>query len=170
MLPNILRKANLFNEGKSFLDECLEVKLPDLELDFEKYRSGGMIGEVPVLKGIGEMKLEHKYSSPVREIVAKFGAAKIDAARLRWLGSYENASTGAAQTVEVVAAGRHKKMGGGDAKVGEAGGFAVETELTYYRLVVDGEEFVEIDKLRSIFKVLGVDLEEEHRRNVGLTF
>ena len=40
--------------------------------------------------------------------------------------------------------------------------------LTYYKIIVDGKELVEIDALNTIFIVDGVDKLAEHRAAIGL--
>ncbi|OHX19850.1 phage major tail tube protein [Chromobacterium sphagni] len=167
-LPRTLRKFNVFNNRKSFVAECLEVKLPKLAMKTEEYRGAGMIGSVDLLKGIDKLEMEHTYSGPVEEIVASFGADKHDASELRWMGSYADESDGSDHAVEVVARGRHNELDLGDAKAGDNGSFKVKTSLSYFKLVVNGKEWMELDVVNDVFKVMGVDRQAQHRKNVGL--
>ena len=41
----------------------------------------------------------------------------------------------------------------------------IEQELLYYKVEVDGEELVELDKLNFVYKVRGVDLMAQIRAN-----
>ncbi|OBU84532.1 phage major tail tube protein [Chromobacterium subtsugae] len=167
-LPRTLRKFNLFNDGMSFIAECLSVKLPALKMKTEDYSGAGMIGPVALLRGVEKLELEHTYNGPIPEIIATFGADKHDAAKLRWMGSYANEATGESHAVEIVAAGRHNDLDPGDAKAGENGEFKVKTDLTYLKWIMDGKELIEIDIVNDVFKVAGQDRMAQHRANVGL--
>lgn len=167
-LPRTLRKFNLFIDGVGFAAECLEVKLPKIAMKTEDYSGAGMIGSVALLKAIEKLEMEHTYNGPIPEIIGTFGAEKHDATRLRWMGSYSNEATGQAHAVEITVGGRNNELDQGDAKAGENGSFKVKTDITYYRQVMDGKELLEIDIVNDVFRVMGVDRLEQHRRNVGL--
>ena len=167
-LPRTLRKFNTFIDGVGFTAECLELKLPALKMKAEDYTGGGMLGPVALLKGVEKLELEHTYNGPIPAIIATFGAEKHDATQVRWMGSYSNEYDASAQAVEIVARGRNNELDFGDSKAMENGSFKVKTDLSYYKLIVDGKELIEIDIVNDVFKVMGVDRLEQHRRNVGL--
>ncbi|WP_227104510.1 phage major tail tube protein [Chromobacterium rhizoryzae] len=167
-LPRALRKFNVFIDGVGFIGQALEVKLPKVAMETEKYRGAGMIGSVALLKGLGDLEMEQTYNGPIREIVMTFGAEQHDAAQIRFMGSYAKEDDGSAQAVEVVVRGRHNEMDMGDAKAKENGSFKVKTDLSYYKLIVDGEEWLEVDVVNDVFKVFGKDIQAAHRANVGL--
>jgi P2 family phage contractile tail tube protein len=167
-LPRTLRKFNTFNEGRSFIGECLELKLPKLAIKTDDYQGAGMMGSVALIKGIDKLELEHTYNSPISEIVASFGAERHDAAQFRWMGSYADEQTGESQAVEISVRGRHNELDLGDAKAGEGGQFKVMTHCSYFKLSVRGENWIEIDIVNDIFVVMGVDRMAQHRKNVGL--
>lgn len=167
-LPRTLRKFNTFIDGVSFIGECQELKLPKIAMKTEEYRGAGMQGSVKLLKGLEALEMESTYNSPIKEIVATFGAETHDAALIRWMGSYSREDTGEAQAIEITMRGRHNELDGGDAKAGDNGSFKVKSDLTYYKQVVDGVVWLEIDVVHDIFIVMGVDRLAQHRANVGL--
>lgn len=167
-LPRTLRLFNVFVDGHNYVDQCLELKLPKIAMKTEEYTGGGMLGPVALLKGVEKLELEHTYNAAVEEIVATFGAEKHDAALVRFMGSYSREDTGEADAVEIVVRGRHNEFDQGDAKAGENGSFKVKTDCTYYKQTVNGKEWLEIDLVNKILKVMGVDRLAGHRENAGL--
>lgn len=167
-LPRTLRLFNVFVDGTIFVDECLELKLPKIAMKTEEYTGAGMLGPVKLLKGLEAIELEHTYNAPIREIMASFGIEKHDAALLRFMGSYSEEATGDAHAVEIIVRGRHNELDQGDAKAMENGSWKVKTDCTYYKQIVDGEEWLEIDVVHKVFRVMGVDRMAAHRRNIGL--
>lgn len=167
-LPNTLRLFNVFGDGNSFIDTCLELKLPKIAMKTEEYSGAGMIGPVKLLKALEAIEFEHTYNAPIEQIVASFGAEKHDAALLRFMGSYSEEGSGNDMAVEITVRGRHNELDFGDAKAAENGNWKVKTDCTYYKLVINGKEWLEIDVVHKIFKVMGVDRLAAHRRNIGL--
>lgn len=167
-LPRTLRLFNVFVDGTIFVDECLELKLPKIAMKTEEYTGAGMLGPVKLLKGLEAIELEQTYNAPIREIMASFGAEKHDVALLRFMGSYSEEATGEAHAVEIIVRGRHNELDPGDAKAMENGSWKVKTDCTYYKQIVNGEEWLEIDVVNKIFRVMGVDRMAAHRRNIGL--
>lgn len=167
-LPRTLRHFNLFVAGVSFIDQALELKLPKIAMKTEEYTGAGMLGPVKLLKGLEAIELEHSYNAPIREILADFGTEKHDASLLRFMGSYSEETTGTAHAVEIIVRGRHNELDQGDAKAMENGSWKVKTDCSYYKQIVDGEEWLEIDLVNKVFRVMGVDRMAAHRRNIGL--
>ncbi len=167
-LPRTLRMFNVFLDGVSFIDECLELKLPKIAMKTEEYTGAGMLGPVKLLKAIEALEIEHTYNGPIREIVSGFGAEKHDASMLRFMGSYSEEGSGTDQAVEITVRGRHNEFDQGDAKAGENGNWKVKSDLTYYKQTVNGEVWLEIDVVHKIFIVMGVDRLAAHRKNIGL--
>lgn len=167
-LPRTLRLFNVFVNGTEFVDEALELKLPKIAMKTEDYIGAGMPGIVKLLKSIENIELEHTYNGPQEVLIADFGAEKHDASMVRFMGSYSEEGTGTSQSVEIIVRGRHNEFDGGDAKGGENGNWKVKTDCTYYKMSVDGKEWMEIDVVHKIFKVMGVDRLAQHRKNVGM--
>ncbi|EMO9523734.1 phage major tail tube protein, partial [Pseudomonas aeruginosa] len=101
-------------------------------------------------------------------VLRQHGAVKADAVQLRWAGAYQRDDDGAVTAVEIVGRGRHEEIDMGDAQPGEDTEHKINTALTYYKLVIDGREIIEIDNLNFIYKVDGKDLLAEQRKAIGI--
>lgn len=168
-LPKKLKHMNLFNDGQSYMGQCGTVTLPKLTRKLEAWRGAGMDGAAKVDMGMGDdLDLEWSIGGIDALVVKQFGHPSANGVPLRFAGSYQQDDTGETFAVEVVVRGRHEEIDMGDAQPGEDTEHKIKTALTYYKLVLDGEELIEIDTLAMIFKVDGRDMLEEHRRNIGL--
>ena len=134
MLPRKLKTMNLFNEGLSYLGEANSVTLPKLGRNFEDWRGAGMDTPVKIDMGGQALEMEHSYGGPILAIYRQYGLADVAGAYLRFVGGYQDDSTGEVTTVEVTVRGRHEEIDPGEAKPGEGGEFKVKSALVYYRL------------------------------------
>lgn len=167
-LPNALKNFNLFNEGRSYMGVAEELKLPKLARKMEKFRGGGMDGEVEIDLGQEPLELEWTCGGFADEVFKQFGVTKASGVMLRFAGAYQQDDTGTVKAVEIVVRGRHQEIDSGDAKGGDKGKTTIKSVLTYYKLTVDGKEVIEIDLLAFVFKVDGKDMLEAQRKAIGL--
>lgn len=70
--------------------------------------------------------------------------------------------------VEVVVRGRHQEIDMGNAKPGSDTEHKFKMSCSYYKLIVNGREVVEIDIVNMVFKVNGVDRLAAQRAAIGL--
>lgn len=169
--PRKLKQMMMFIDGVGYAAEAESVTLPDLARKFETYRGGSMHRAVKIDMGSADdLNLEHKYGGPIRDILAQYGLKTLTGAQLRFVGNYQDDSTGAVSTCEIVVRGRHETITRGEQKPGEAGEFGVTTACTYYKESWDGVVVIEDDALNGILIVDGEDLMAEHRRRFGLGF
>lgn len=167
-LPRTLKLMNGFLDGNSYFGEVEEMELPKLTSKIEDYRAGGMMGEVGINLGIEKLELTHKYAGIIPEIFSGFAAAEIDKNVIRFAGSYQRDDTGEILPVEVLMRGRHTEIDSGSSKTGEKTELTVKSALTYYKLIINGTDKIEIDLLNTVLKVDGKDLYADHRKAVGL--
>lgn len=170
-LPRKLKYLNLFNDGLSYMGVVSSVTLPKLTRKLENYRGGGMNGAAPVDLGLDDDALNVEWTIgglPDDPLWSQYAAASAATVPLRFCGSYQRDDTGDVVAVEIVLRGRHKEMDFGDQKQGEDTETKISTQCTYYKLTVDGKERIEIDTINMIERVNGVDMLEQHRRNIGL--
>lgn len=168
MLPSKLKYLNLFNEGASYIGEVASVKLPILSKKVEEYRSGGMIGPVKVVMGLGAIDMEWKAAGYMRDVIRQHGVTDVAGLGLRFAGSYERGDGSGADAVEIVVRGFHEEIDRGDAKSGEDTEFSVKTACSYYKEIINGVVELEIDLVNMIWIVAGVDVLVEHRANLGI--
>lgn len=169
MLPNILKDFNLFGDGNNWQGQIPELTLPELARRMVEYEGGGMDGPIEVDHGQELMTMEWTAGGIIVDgLFGSFGSPVHDAALLRFTGAYESDETGDIIPVEIVVRGRHKTIAMGDASKGDNNQISVTTTISYYKLVVDGEEVIERDVPGYVFRVRGTDRLAERRRALGL--
>lgn len=167
-MPKVLKDMMLFNEGRNYLGEAKSVKLPVLARKFEEYRGAGMNGAVKTDHGINALELEATFGGPMLDILRQFGTVRVDGVYMRFVGAYQRDDTGAIDAYEVIVRGRHEEIDMGDQEVGEPSEFKVKSAIPYYKLIVNGRTEIEIDLMRGLEIVGGVDRTAEIRSIIGL--
>jgi len=167
-LPRKLKDYNLFGDGNNWQGQIPSLTLPELARAVEEYRGGGMDGTVELDMGQEIIEFSWQAAGIIAEIFNEYGSSIHDANLLRFSGSYESDETGQVIPVEVTVRGRHKTIAMGDASAGDSNNIEVTTTCTYYKLVVDDEEIIEIDVPGYIFRVRGVDRLADRRAALNL--
>ena len=167
-LPKKLKFYQLAADGVGYLHEVPELTLPTLARNMVDYQTGGMDSPIKSDMGGQPLTMDWTLGGMVPEIFGQFGAQKHDAVALRFSGAYQSDDSEAVQSVQVIARGRHSEIAPGNAKKGEDTAIKVTSELSYYRLTIDGKDIVEIDVMNLVYKVKGVDLYAPHRNALGL--
>lgn len=167
-LPHILKDFNLFGDGNNYQGQIPELTLPELARRMVEYEGGGMDGPIEVDHGNELQEFEWTAGGMIVDIFDTYGSPIHDAAMLRMTGSYESDEDGGTIPVEIVMRGRHKTISMGDASKGDNNQISVTTTLSYFKLVVDGEDVIERDVPGYVFNVRGTDRLAERRQNLGL--
>lgn len=167
-MPNVLKNFATFIDGVSYVGEVTEVTLPKLTRKMEEFRAGGMRLPAKVDHGMEAMETEITAGGWLRNALAQFGNARVDGVPLRFAGAVQRDDTGDYMGVEVYLRGRWEEIDPGSAKAGDATEFKLKMAVNYYRLVIDGEEIIEIDAINMIEKVGGNDLLSAARRIMGI--
>lgn len=169
-LPRKLKNMNLFNDGENYLGIVEEVTLPKLTRKLEGYRGGGMNGEAQIDLGLdsGALDMEITLGGGETQLYKQWGIATIDGVLLRFCGAYQRDDTGDVTAVEIVVRGRLAEIDPGSAKSGDNSQTKLSFKPSYYKLIWDGEELIEIDIVNMIEKAGGVDRLEQQRAAIGL--
>ncbi len=170
MLPETLKKMNVFVDGVGYLGLAEEVTLPSIERNTEEYRGAGMGG--PAMVGLGwnaltmSIKLR-EHTQTLLKALAKHAASDTG---IRFVGAYQSDTPGAAMVaIEVVARGRLDKIDLGTAKEGQMTDSDHELSLTYFRFDRNSEPLVEFDFENGVEVIAGEDVLAEARRIIGLS-
>ena len=166
--PSKLKFMTVYNDGVSCLAENAEVTLPKLARALEDYRGGGMDAAVGIDLGGDPIEFEWKVGGFLDQIYRQFGATRLDGLQLRFVGSYQDDSTGRTKAVDITVRGRHAEIDPGGSKAGDDTEQTVKTRCVYYKLMDNGETLIEKDELNMLFIVNGVDILAEHRANLGI--
>ncbi|RON61588.1 phage major tail tube protein [Pseudomonas fluorescens] len=169
-LPRKLKNLNLFNDANSYVGVVKTVTLPPLGRKMENYRGGGMNGPVKADLGFTDDGIQFEWKTGGLDLISlrQFGAVNASGVALRFSGAFQRDDTGDISAVEVVMRGRHETIEMGDAQPGEDTEHSITTTCSYYKLIVDNEDIIEIDLLNFIEKVNGVDMLEKQRAAIGL--
>ena len=166
-LPRKLKLMNFLAEGNSYRGQVTEITQPKLAMKLEAYRAGGMIGEVKVNLGIEPLDVQFKMGGYMTELLKKFGGS-IDGTALRFAGAYQQDDTEEVTSIELVMRGRFGEIDNGTSKPGDDTEQSYTVPLTYYKIIENGKDIIEIDLLNSIFVVDGNDRLAEHRAAIGI--
>ncbi|MGZ2925936.1 phage major tail tube protein [Pseudomonas aeruginosa] len=169
-MPRKLKNMNLFNDGGSYQGVVKSCTLPPLARKMEAFRGGGMNGPVKADLGFDDDGIQFEWTLGGLDLTAlkQYGAVSASGVMLRFAGSFQQDGTGEVTPVEIVVRGRHETIEMGDAQPGEDTEHKITTTCSYYKLVVNGEEVIEIDLLNFVEKVNGKDLLEAQRKAIGL--
>ncbi|MFU5827246.1 phage major tail tube protein [Pseudomonas aeruginosa] len=169
-MPRKLKNMNLFNDGGSYQGVVKSCTLPPLARKMEAFRGGGMNGPVKADLGFYDDGIQFEWTLGGLDLTAlkQYGAVSASGVMLRFAGSFQQDDTGEVTPVEIVVRGRHETIEMGDAQPGEDTEHKITTTCSYYKLVVNGEEVIEIDLLNFVEKVNGKDLLEAQRKAIGL--
>ncbi|HCF5878466.1 TPA: phage major tail tube protein [Pseudomonas aeruginosa] len=169
-MPRKLKNMNLFNDGGNYQGVVKSCTLPPLARKMEAFRGGGMNGPVKADLGFDDDGIQFEWTLGGLDLTAlkQYGAVSASGVMLRFAGSFQQDDTGEVTPVEIVVRGRHETIEMGDAQPGEDTEHKITTTCSYYKLVVNGEEVIEIDLLNFVEKVNGKDLLEAQRKAIGL--
>ncbi|MBC3959668.1 phage major tail tube protein [Morganella morganii] len=169
-LPHKLKNMNLFFNGDNWQGKAEEITLPKLTRKLEAYRAGGMNGAAHVDLGLEDdaLGMEMTLGGMEAQLYKQWGIAEIDGVPLRFAGAYQRDDTGEVTACEVVVRGRLSEIDPGSAKQGDNTQVKFSFKPTYYRLVWNGADLIEIDVVNMVEKVDGVDRLSEQRAAIGL--
>jgi len=169
---NVLKDANFYIEGQDYLGKG-EIKLPKVTHKTVEHDAMGISGAVEIpLPGITD-KLEGniKFKSYDKNALKRIYNAQ-QAQQIEVYGSVQryNPQNGIIEEIPVKATIKafFKEIDTPEFKKAQNEGAECAYSAIYYKLVVDGEEVVEIDKFNYIYRVDGEDLLETTRANLGM--
>lgn len=151
-LPRKLKGLNIFVDGQGYAGEVEEVTIAKLTRKFEGYRSGGMPGAVQIDMGYDDsaLDLEFTLGGVNVDMMGKQGVQTIDGIQLRFAGAIQRDDTNEVQSIEVVCRGRFKEFDPGTYKAGDNSTTKVTMLNTYYKIILDGQVYREIDLVNFV--------------------
>lgn len=167
MLPKILKEFNCWIDGVGTDGVVPELTLPKITRKLEDYRGGTMMGDVKVDLGVEAMECEIKFGGYMEEVLATMGTS-INGTLFRFAGVAEREDTGDIIGLEIEMRGRFGEYDWGSQKAGDMSDHGATFHPTYYKLIREGKDVLEIDMLAGIWKVNGKDMNEKKRKILGL--
>lgn len=167
MLPRKMKNFNVFVDGNNWIGVCNEIELPKLSKKLEDFQTGNGVIELDM----GNEKLETTLTLEGFEdlMLASFGSRDVSGLALRFSGAHEiQDATGSMTKVELIMRGRVTEIDSGTPKKGEGHQYKAKISLTYYKVIVDDVDLLEIDHVNFIEIVNGDDRLAQERSAIGL--
>lgn len=162
-IPARLNRFNIYRTTTGFSRPMgvATVTLPNLEAMSDTLTGAGILGEIdmPTLGQFGSTEIELEWNTITSDAVA---LAPGVAEELTFRGEMQvvDGVTGGIKMVgcRVVVKTVGKGLDLGSAEMGSATGTTNTLECFYIKIVVDGKETFELDKLNGVYRVNGVSL------------
>lgn len=166
-LPTLWKGFNVFIEGQNLHGIVADVTPPKITFKTEDWQAGGIVAPVKVEQGLEGLEASFSLGGFSREIMAEMGGA-INGKTLRVQGALQ--CDDQENYIELVAEmrGRITEADAGTVKQADNGEHKFTMPLTYYRLVVNGKEVIEVDVLGAKCVIDGQDKYAEMRKALGL--
>ena len=166
--PEVISDFNAYDDGDRLQGISGEVTLPTLSAITTAISGGGVLGEYnTAIPGVFQaMQQEIPFRMIGKEYFAMSIANQQMNLTLRSSIQSVNRETGgtiSSQGMYVVLRGRPTSYNFETLSQGNLMNASITLEITYIMIEIGGENLFELDKLNSIFKVLGKDLLEDIR-------
>lgn len=161
MFPRKLKDYRFFNDSNTYLGLAKELTLPKIAHDMEDWRGAGMLGPIKWDKGLEAIEFEWSVGGYDGVVIRQAGLTTHDGALLRFIGAYQSDGDASATALEAVIRGRHQEIDFGKQKTGDDTELKIKTVCSYYKLIENGANLLEIDLLAGTYIVGGVDRRAE---------
>ena len=166
---NAIYNANVYLDGNNLLGKAGEFKLPEFEIGQDEYKALGMVGTIKLPNGVEALEGEITWNSLYPEVVAKANHP-FKAAQLMVRSNLQTFDArGLVKEVAVVTTvtATFSKNGLGGLKPKEKSEQASTYQATEIRQMVDGRETLYYNAFKNIYRVDGVDVLAQMRKNIG---
>ena len=166
---NAIYNANVYLDGNNLLGKAGEFKLPEFEIGQDEYKALGMVGTIKLPNGVEALEGEITWNSLYPEVAAK-ASHPFKAAQLMVRSNLQTFDArGLVKEVAVVTTvtATFSKNGLGGLKPKEKSEQASTYQATEIRQMVDGRETLYYNAFKNIYRVDGVDVLAQMRKNIG---
>jgi len=161
--------ASVWVNGNVQIGTCSEIELPEIKQLLIEHEGLGVVGTVETFAGIEAMEATFTWTSfdattykaianPTRPVQLQTRASQ---KTTTLLGDTET-------PVVVFLSGIFKTVPLGKLKKGETIELSSEMAVSYVRLILGGEELLEIDVFSNTYRVAGADILSQFRANLGI--
>ena len=169
MIPQLLKDAQVFVDGRGYAGRCQKFKLPKLSRKMEEIMAGGMAGSIDADMGLEKLECSFDMYEWSSDIIALWGEVNAAGTGVRIMCALERDDGSEEVTpVQVELRGRLKMVEQGDIEHGKVTPMSCEMSLTYYRYTHNGTDLIEIDMVNMVEKVNGQDRLQARRDAIGL--
>jgi P2 family phage contractile tail tube protein len=166
-IPRVLKRFNLFVDGRGLAGRISELQLPALTLLTTEWRGGGMDGAVDIDMGVEKMEANFTLPELDPNVIGLWGLSNGNAVQLTARGALQ-AEGGAVVPVTISMRGMMTSWEPGAWTPGEPGESGHTVNLRYYKYNHDGRDLIEIDVENGKRIINGVDQVAGIREAIGL--
>ena len=168
-LINRITNANIYVNGANFLGKAEEVELPQPKSKEVEFKGLGLWGSADLPAGMEKLEAKIKWTSLYDEVLKTAFLPMAYASIMVRADMMQFAPGGLQAEVPVVALmmARFKVMPSFKVVKHENSESSSELAVIYYKLMLAGQDEVEIDVFANIYKVGGIDQLNQFRANQG---
>jgi len=163
-LPRVIEDLNAHVDGIGYAGRIDTIQLPQLQLNTEEYQGGGLDAPVDIELGMSKPEVQLTFTDVDPALKRKLAMERIQVVAR----GAARAQGQILEQVKVTMFGIWKSVDQGSWEKGSKNSQTYTCGLVYYREEQAGQELVEIDTLRHIRRIGGVDQLAEQRRALGL--
>lgn len=167
IIPEVVNGLNVYDGDSSSGGERLvgisdEISLPSFDMVTCAVTGAGILGEIedPVMGQFKSTEIEVPFNTMTDDTFELMAKGSLVSLNIR--GSFQNMTTETSENaftqIRIVIKGKLKGFEAGKAKIGEGTGSKLKLELLYFKLELGGNDMLELDKLNSVYKVMGRDM------------
>lgn len=167
---NRVTNANIYVEGNSILGQAKEIDVPEVKFMMSEHGALGLVGKMEFFSGIDKLESKIRWNSFYYDTFLKF-ANPFKSLQLQVRSSLEQYSAGVGRSSEkpvvIHMTVQNKNFPGANFKQHDNVELESTLGVTYYKMVIDGKDVIEIDVTANIYKVNGEDVLAAYRSNIG---
>jgi len=164
MVKDVMRNVAAFVDGRNYAGQCNQVTLPELNIQTEEMRAGGMDAPIEMDMGMEAMRASLQFMTVPAEALKLLGQRDVPLTLRGALTSYDGTVKGATAELR----GRFVGNNPGDWQAGSQANFTATFAAHYYKLTIEGEEIYEIDIERMVRRINGEDQLADVRDRLGI--
>lgn len=166
-IPQVVNRYNLYRKGTKLVGLTGEVELPAVTMVTDTLEGAGTGGnmDIPVIGLTENMDIQIPFMSLTKDLFSLANPGEAEDLTLRGAIQGTDPATGKISytSIAISMRGTVKEITPGTVKSGGKMESSVTMTLSYYKIALDGETVLEIDKLNNVFVVNGDDVLKEVR-------
>ena len=166
-IPQVVNRYNLYRKGTKLVGLTGEVELPAVTMVTDTLEGAGTGGnmDIPVIGLTENIDIQIPFMSLTKDLFSLANPGEAEDLTLRGAIQGTDPATGKISytSIAISMRGTVKGITPGTVKSGGKMESSVTMTLSYYKIALDGETVLEIDKLNNVFVVNGDDVLKEVR-------
>ncbi len=166
-IPQVVNRYNLYRKGTKLVGLTGEVELPAVTMVTDTLEGAGTGGnmDIPVIGLTENIDIQIPFMSLTKDLFSLANPGEAEDLTLRGAIQGTDPATGKISytSIAISMRGTVKEITPGTVKSGGKMESSVTMTLSYYKIALDGETVLEIDKLNNVFVVNGDDVLKEVR-------